>query len=84
MIKKKTVKIDIEGIESIVCDVCKKEYKKGETDIDGEIQEFTHIAFTGGWGSIFGDGSHFSCDICQHCMKEKLGEYIREVKNDNG
>lgn len=59
---------------SIVCDVCGKEY-----DIEKdwlETQEFTHIFFTGGYGSIFGDGDQYSCDICQHCLKEKLGDYL--------
>jgi len=66
----------INVIESIVCDVCKLEYKISEHD---EIQEFTHIKFTGGYGSVFGDSIPIECDICQHCLKEKLGSYIREV-----
>lgn len=87
MIKKKTVKVDAEEVESIVCDVCKKEYlKKDELDVGGsgrlELQEFTHIRFTGGWGSVFGDGCSMGADICQHCLKEKLGDYIRGAKND--
>jgi hypothetical protein len=72
----------VDVIESIICDVCKKEYRP-EKHANGdfiEIQEFTHIKFTGGYGSVFGDSFSFECDICQHCLKEKLGAYIREVK----
>ena len=69
MIKKKTVKVDIEEFESIVCDVCKKEYKKCVEDI--ELQGFIHIRFTGGWGSVFGDGCSMGADICQHCLKDR-------------
>ena len=83
---KKTERIQTaDVIESIVCDICKKEYRTAKHP-DGytmdflEAQEFTHIKFTGGYDSIFGDSVSFECDICQHCLKEKLGDYIREVK----
>jgi len=69
----------------IVCDVCKKEYSlvdKSNDDIV-ETQEFHHVRFTGGYGSIFGDESRIECDICQHCLKKLIGEYCRESENDN-
>lgn len=81
MIKKKTVKVDIVEIDSAVCDVCKNEYSRFGAEFF-EWQEFTHIRFTGGWSSVFGDGCSMGVDICQHCLKEKLGDYIREVHND--
>lgn len=67
---------------SIICDVCSKEYsldEKSENYDVFETQEFTHIHFTGGYGSVFGDGRMVELDICQHCLKEKMGGYIREV-----
>ena len=63
-------------IISITCDVCKKAYLK---DNIYEWQEMMAIKFTGGYGSIFGDGNIFELDICQHCLKEKLGEYFRTM-----
>jgi antitoxin CcdA len=57
---------------SVTCDICQKEY----TDVM-DIQEFHQIYFTAGYASVFGDGSHVECDICQHCLKEKLGEYLK-------
>ena len=55
------------------CCVCKKEYAD---DDHMEIQEFLCIDFTGGYGSVFGDTCHVGGNICQHCLKEKLGEFL--------
>lgn len=62
---------------SKICDVCKEEYSKGDHIL--EYQEFTHIYFTGGYGSVFGDEQSVGLDICQHCLKKALGKYFREV-----
>ena len=73
----------IEVQDTIICDICKKVYeldRKNQSDyiIDDsfEIQEFHHIEFTGGYTSVFGDGSRVKCDICQYCLKEKLGQFL--------
>jgi len=80
MIKYKKMTIEKEVWESIICDVCKKEYKSNKNnmsmDDEMEIQEFHSINFTGGFRSVFGDGVAMKLDICQHCLKEKLGEYM--------
>lgn len=70
----KTEKIPV----NIACDVCKKEYSLSEQSRDDivETQEFHHIRFVGGYGSIFGDGSKIQCDICQHCLKKVMGSYL--------
>lgn len=76
MIKFETIieTVETKKVESIQCDKCKKEY-----DVEDvfEIQEFHHIKFGGGWGSVFGDESAIDCDICQHCLKEMIGEICR-------
>jgi hypothetical protein len=56
------------------CDCCHK--KVGYNDAL-EWQEFHHIDIIGGYGSIFGDESEIQCDLCQHCMKKLLGDYLR-------
>jgi len=77
VVKKQTETIDREYATSIVCDVCKKEYTyKGEEGM--EAQEFHVIRFQGGYGSVFGDGTHMKLDMCQHCLKKILGEYLTE------
>ena len=58
---------------SITCDVCKITYKDPM-----EIQEVHTIRFTGGYGSVFGDGFDVACDVCQHCLINIFGEYYRE------
>jgi hypothetical protein len=74
------IEYEIEDVEKCVpkrvtCDVCKKIFDY-EKDIM-EVQEFTLIDFIAGYGSIFGDMSRVKCEICQDCLKEKLGEFLR-------
>ena len=66
-----------EEIVSIFCDVCKKEFKNNDNKDCIEFQEILTLENICGLGSIFGDGSTIRLDICQHCLKEKLGGYIR-------
>jgi hypothetical protein len=68
----KTVKVPI----SVMCDVCKKEFSL-ENDFL-ESQEFQHINFVGGFGSVFGDDVEIQCDICQHCLLKLIGDYCRK------
>ena len=67
--------IETERLQSITCDVCKKIFdaKRGWL----EIQEFHSIHFEGGYDSVFGDSNTVQCDICQHCLKNLLGSYLR-------
>jgi hypothetical protein len=87
MIKTKQVYpelIMIEVAESIVCDVCKREYKyrEGGGDIpeEMEIQEFLRYRQNCGYGSVFGDSAIITLDMCQYCQSEKLGQYIQIQK----
>jgi hypothetical protein len=59
---------------SIICDKCKKE----EFNIM-EIQEWFHYNFIGGYNSIFGDMDEYDIDLCQQCMKELIGPYLRHI-----
>lgn len=36
----------------------------------------------GGYGSVFGDGDTLVLDMCQHCLKQKLGEFVRIEGNN--
>ena len=73
MIKFRIEKVDQKVPEKIVCDVCKKEYDCQKDFM--EAQEFHHIRFTGGYGSVFGDMSTVRVDICQHCLLEMIKDY---------
>ena len=66
---------EVERIAAIVCNKCGKRIVH-EDHI--EWQESFIYCFTGGYGSVFGDGADLSVELCQGCMKELLGPYIRQ------
>lgn len=81
MIKYKTIEVLEKKYiaESITCDICKKEFFYHNDDNIGdemEIQEFVRFRSSGGYSSVFGDGSSIEIDMCQHCFRDKLGKYI--------
>jgi antitoxin CcdA len=76
-IKEKT-EIETYVCKSVVCDICKKEFGGDEANLY-EIQEFTFIHKNCGYGSVFGDEDEIEVDICQNCLKDILGKYIRTI-----
>ena len=68
----------VQEISSYVCDRCGREADADDIQA-AEAEEFVSIERVGGYGSIFGDGNQISVDICQHCLKEVLGEWLRIV-----
>ena len=65
---------------TIQCDLCGNSYREGRThEDDFQIQEFHEIDFVGGYGSVFGDGTRVKLDICQHCLKGLIGNFIPET-----
>ena len=62
---------------ALTCDKCKKEYDAEDWQ---EVQEFVHIDFGGGYGSVFGDGTHVECDICQHCLYKMIAGICRKTE----
>ena len=53
-----------------VCDRCGKSITPDDLI---EWQEKHLIRFAGGYGSVFGDGKHIECDLCQSCLQELIG-----------
>ena len=82
MIKKKIEKVEVEQTIAISkqCDRCKAWYDV-EEDVF-ESQEFHHIRFTGGYGSVFGDGTTIECDLCQKCLHTMIKDYMRSKNNE--
>lgn len=74
----KKVQIVKEQVVSITCDRCKIEVNADDVF---EFQEIISIKIEGGFSSIFGDGNVFEIDICQKCVKETVGEYMRHTGN---
>jgi len=70
------------GVQSsIICDKCGVEVFANDPM---ELQEFHHVNFVGGYGSVFGDEAWVQCDLCQNCLMELIGDYCRceEIGND--
>ena len=61
------------------CDICKKDMMECDTM---ERQEMVNFHGVGGYGSVFGDGTEFYIDMCQHCFKNILGKYVNIVIED--
>ena len=64
-------------LHSVSCDRCGRAAWPFDADDIVELQEFLYVCFTGGYGSVFGDGARMEVDLCQHCVKELLGPYLR-------
>lgn len=65
--------VTMEQAVAAVCDRCGSEMQKHS----GEWEEQISIAFRGGYDSIFDDGNAVELDLCQHCVKEVLGQWLR-------
>jgi len=71
-------KREVAFISKIVCDRCNFE----ELINQPSSLEMTSIAFRAGYGSKFGDGSLVSIDLCESCLFELLGPWIRVIEDD--
>lgn len=60
-------------VHRIRCDRCGKEAERGEVG----FQEMTSIGFDAGYGSIFGDGNRVELDLCEACLRDTLGAWLR-------
>lgn len=67
------------ALSSITCDRCGQTWQADTID----AVEFTSIDFTGGYGSTFGDGSEVELDLCQRCLKQTLGHWLRVSDRDH-
>lgn len=62
-------------ITSVVCDSCGESFGCGGEDCL-ERQEMLHWSNDCGYGSVFGDGTKISIDLCQSCVKARLGDCL--------
>lgn len=60
-------------VKQLRCDRCKRLAQ----DDESEFFEFTSIDYVAGYGSILGDSNQVEVDLCQHCLKETLGPWLR-------
>lgn len=64
---------DVSVVHQIRCDRCGKEAERGDVG----FQQMTSIGFDAGYGSIFGDGNRVELDVCEPCLRDTLGAWLR-------
>lgn len=62
-------------VKQIRCDRCDRLAEVGDAEL--EFEEFVSINQKAGYASIFGDGNNVQVDLCQHCLKNVLGRWLR-------
>ncbi|HKR40310.1 MAG TPA: MbcA/ParS/Xre antitoxin family protein [Paraburkholderia sp.] len=70
----------IREVSACTCDRCGR--RMSPEDSDGEWHERVSLAWCGGIHSLFGDCTELRLDLCQHCVKVTLGEWIRMTHRD--
>lgn len=63
----------ISVVHEIRCDRCGKDTERGEPG----FAQMTSIALDAGFGSIFGDGNRVEVDLCEPCLRDTLGAWLR-------
>lgn len=58
----------ISVVHQIRCDRCGKEVERGE---------MTSIGLDAGYNSVFGDGNRVEVDLCEPCLRDTLGPWLR-------
>lgn len=71
MRKYELVEVKERQLTEWTCSVCGRDLLED----DMEKQEVFSFSQVCGYTSVFGDGNEIYIDICQHCMKERLGEF---------
>lgn len=75
----KTVQLEsVEVVSELCCDRCGLRAAR----TDPAFHEFTSIDHLGGYGSIFGDGTRLQIDLCQGCLREVAGPWLRLTPPD--
>ena len=68
---------EVERIEAIECDHCKREVCTGDGDWMDGYYEFIAVRHRCGWGSRLDDGLRIEADLCQDCWIEMLEPFAR-------
>lgn len=71
--------VTTQEVGAYVCDRCQR---TSQSD-NFEFHEFLSFEAVGGYESIFGDGSRIAIDLCQRCLRETLGPWLRVKSVDD-
>lgn len=64
----------VQELAACICDRCQRRLTSDEP---GEWQERLSFDQSCGFDSVFGDDNTISLDLCQHCVREVLGQWLR-------
>jgi hypothetical protein len=68
-------------VSQITCDVCGRTCNFSEDAL--EASEFISLSWEAGYGAspetVFKDFHRYELDICQYCLSDKIGQYIRDL-----
>ncbi|EUC19658.1 UNVERIFIED_ORG: hypothetical protein BDU10_7984 [Burkholderia sp. CF145] len=62
-------------VSGCTCDRCGRRMTPDAPDL--EWYERVSIAYHGGFNSMFGDGHAICIDLCQYCLRDTLGAWLR-------
>lgn len=68
----------VQDVAACTCDRCQRRMTPDNLDWHEKLS----IAYRGGFDSIFGDGCAIEIDLCQQCVKETLGAWLRVTPPD--
>lgn len=72
--------VERRAVVDLVCDRCG--FKASDEPNGFERQEFLSHHDTAGYASVFGDMNKVDLDLCQHCVKAALGDWIKITEAD--
>lgn len=64
-------------MQKLAASTCDRRGRRMTPDEASEWYEMVSLDFDGGFDSVFGHGAHVSLDLCQHCLRETLGAWLR-------
>jgi hypothetical protein len=65
----------VQEMATCTCDRCGRRMTPDGDPL--EWYEKVSLDWCGGLGSVFGDGAHVSVDLCQQCVRDTLGPWLR-------
>ena len=63
-------------VHQIRCDRCGKETECGEFG----SEQMTSVGFDAGHSSLFGEGNRVEIDLCETCVRDTLGTWLKVKK----
>ena len=74
-----TIESSPRDVKVVTCDRCGTQLREDQP-WDG-YNNRTQIRFRAGYASLFGDGNKVEGDLCDRCLYELLGKYLRVVES---